>query len=381
MSLGNRKRILFISHESSLTGAPVLLMNLLRLLKERNLFDFEILLVRGGPLEKDFKSLAKTDVLKSKSYATEKRFFYRAKNYILYLWKVRKWRKYAKNFDLIFSNTITNGRLLSKINARRLPVIVYVHELESGIHTYLPDAHLSLRFADKIAVPSEAVARNLVQNHSVSKGKIFNLNYFFPFTAVQQAKDKARFEIMKQYSVNGKFLIASMGTATHRKGFDLFMEVCNLLKRDPEIFFFWIGDFVDQKMKSKFKEYIERNGLSTRIIVTGFIPYSFSNLLPFDLFLLTSREDPYPLVVLEAAFNKLPSISFESGGITEFISKDAGWIIPGFSVNLMAEKIKELKKNLSMVSKVGAVAFEKAEQLHANEETVILQLGMLLNEV
>jgi glycosyltransferase involved in cell wall biosynthesis len=379
MSPRGQRKILFISHESSLTGAPVLLMNLLRLLKKRNVFDFEILLVRGGAIEVDFKSLTKTDVLKDKSYSAEKRFLYRIRNYVLYLWKLKKWRNCTKNFDIIFSNTVTNGRLLNKINVHHLPVIIYVHELESIIRTYKPDARLSL--ADKIAVPSGAVSDNLVQNHSVPREKIFKLNYFFPFIAAQQTKETARVELIKRYSIEGKFFVVSMGTATLRKGFDLFMEVCNLLKHDTEIFFIWLGDFVDQEMKKRFKEYTERNGLSKKIMVTGFLPYSFSNLLPFDLFLLTSREDPYPLVVIEAAFNKLPAISFESGGITEFISTDAGWTIPDFSVNLMAEKIVELKQNPSRVSEVGDAAFEKAKRLHANEETIILQLSTLLNEV
>lgn len=381
MRADGRRKILFISHESSLTGAPVLLINLLRLLKKRNEFEFEILLARGGPLEADFKALAKTGVLKSKTYSAEKRFLYRVKNYVLYLWKLKEWRSYTKNFDIIFSNTITNGGLLDKINVHHLPVIVYVHELESIIRTYESDAQLSLSCADKIAVPSGAVSENLVRNHSVPKEKIFRLDYFFPFRAVQQTKEAVRLEMMKHFSIDGKFLVVSMGTATHRKGFDLFMEVCNLLKHDPEIFFIWLGDFVDHEMKNKFEEYAERHGLSQKITVTGFLPYSFSALLPFDLFLLTSREDPYPLVVLEAAFNKLPSISFESGGITEFISTDAGWIVPDFSVSQMAEKILELKKNPSRVAEVGGAAFEKVKRLHANEETIILQLSTLINEV
>ena len=62
--------------------------------------------------------------------------------------------------------------------------------------------------------------------------------------------------------------------------------------------------------------------------------------MQIDLFLSLSREDPYPLVVLEAARYKIPSLCFEeSGGAPEFVEKDAGSVIPFLNLNRLSEEI------------------------------------------
>jgi hypothetical protein len=51
------KRIVIISHDSSLTGAPILLLNLLKLIKTQNKYDILTVLHRGGKIEEEFKKL------------------------------------------------------------------------------------------------------------------------------------------------------------------------------------------------------------------------------------------------------------------------------------------------------------------------------------
>ncbi|HEX8833654.1 MAG TPA: hypothetical protein VF719_05610, partial [Abditibacteriaceae bacterium] len=49
-----KKRILFISHAATRTGAPMMLLHLLRWLAENSDFECDLLLLRGGPLESEF---------------------------------------------------------------------------------------------------------------------------------------------------------------------------------------------------------------------------------------------------------------------------------------------------------------------------------------
>src|SRR5205814_4023764 len=56
-----------------------------------------------------------------------------------------------------------------------------------------------------------------------------------------------------------------------------------------------------------------------------------------DVFLLSSREDPFPLVALEAAQCGLPILCFaDSGGMQEFVEGDAGYVVPAADVEAMA---------------------------------------------
>ncbi len=378
-----KKKILVISPGSSLTGAPILLVNLLELVKKYDLFHFEILLYRGGPLENEFKKLGKTDVLKEKEYSLDKKIFKRFKNYVRYRIKLKKWKSKIKNFDLVFSNTITNGRLLKSFAKRQLPVICYIHELESIIQEYRNNAFLTFQIANVLAVPSHHVKDNLRLKHSFPKQKIFRLDYFFPINPVEKplSKQDAKKLFLEKYNLaEDKFYVVSMGTATLRKGIDFFMEVCEECKTNKEIFFVWIGDFVDNVTKEKTTKKIDDSSMNKNFLLTGYLPYSSFNLLPFDLFLLTSREDPYPLVVIEAAFQKIPTLCFNSGGAAEFVSDNCGWIIQDFSPKEMAKKILELEKNMPAIKTVGDKAYKKAIELHTDESKIISQLNQIISE-
>ena len=383
----NRKRekILFISHDSSLTGAPILLLNLLGLLKKKSIIDFEILLYRGGYLEKEFKNLAPVGVLKSKDYSAKTHLIKRLIKYARYRLKLYKWKKNIENFDLIFSNTITNGRLLKTIRKSTIPIIAYIHELESVIEQNRTDALLTLKFSNIIAVPSCSVADNLKKNYNLNEQKLLRLNYFFPIKHLlpgSESKLEAREKFLKKYGLpHKKFLVACMGTATYRKGIDLFIEVAKELHSNPDIFHIWIGDFTDSATKEKIDKEIESNSLHQNFLLTGFLDYSQLNLLPFDIFVLTSREDPYPLVVLEAAFNEIPTISFASGGVSEFINEDCGWVVDTFSAKAMAGKILELKNDASQLILAGKNAYKKAIEIHSDEGRIISQFDNIIQTV
>lgn len=74
MKTGAKLKVLVIAHEASLTGAPILLLHLLSLVKINDWFDFEIVLKRGGVLTLNYVELAQTLVLKDSDYQKNKSF-------------------------------------------------------------------------------------------------------------------------------------------------------------------------------------------------------------------------------------------------------------------------------------------------------------------
>ena len=59
----NKKTVLFISHEASRTGAPILLLTFLTWLKRHTEIPFEIILRQGGEITGDFEALAPVTLL------------------------------------------------------------------------------------------------------------------------------------------------------------------------------------------------------------------------------------------------------------------------------------------------------------------------------
>src|SRR5258708_1007590 len=56
-------KILFISHDAARTGAPILLIQILKWLRKESGSLIQIVLINGGELEPDFKALGKVIVI------------------------------------------------------------------------------------------------------------------------------------------------------------------------------------------------------------------------------------------------------------------------------------------------------------------------------
>src|SRR5438270_11355084 len=100
------KKVLLISHEASRTGAPILLLNLLTLLKIKG-FDVEVLLKQDGNLKRDFEKQAKATIL----YPHARTLLQKIRRKIHYILVRRRLIRNAANYDIIISNTILNADL------------------------------------------------------------------------------------------------------------------------------------------------------------------------------------------------------------------------------------------------------------------------------
>ncbi len=376
-----RPSILFITHESTLSGAANLLINLVQLLRQKNFCKTGIVIKRGGPQDERFKELGDSVLLKPAGYQEGKSLPFKILDFIQYRARLKKLIRMARDCDVIFSNTIANGRLLEDLAVTGKPIVVYVHELHSAMEfcNRHRDTDLSLELGQRFFSPSRAVTLNLLQR-GISFDRIYPLNYYFPFdqVAISTDREQVKERFFKEHNIPvHSFHIVGMGAAVERKGIDLFVEVCRLVcEKTSKVHFTWIGGFMDQSYQSAIETAIHNYGLSGHIHITGYLPHRYDYMLPFDLFLMTSREDPYPLVVLEAAYAGLPAVSFRgTGGIEEFISDDAGFLVDHLSVEAMAKKVLELMEKKELIQERGGVARQRVLEKHHSGQLVLEQLS------
>src|SRR2546423_13834588 len=110
-----KRRLLFVTRDASRTGAPFLLLYLLRWLRENTKVDFDVVVGRTGPLDAEFAKLAPLFVLEHSNEPVVRRLVNRAGSYRLQQWVDRSALSRAlrgNHFALIYSNTLVNGRLL-----------------------------------------------------------------------------------------------------------------------------------------------------------------------------------------------------------------------------------------------------------------------------
>jgi glycosyltransferase involved in cell wall biosynthesis len=147
---------------------------------------------------------------------------------------------------------------------------------------------------------------------------------------------------------------------------DLFLEVAgNVLQRykSGPVHFLWVGGLphVVRQMQARIQSSSLRDVVHFIGPKADVTPYYAAS----DIFVLASREDPFPLVMMEAALREKPIVCFDqSGGAPEFVESDAGFIVPGFHVDEMAKRVVDLLSSPDLCKRLGMNAREKVLRRH-----------------
>lgn len=373
------RKILFISHDALRTGAPILLLNLASALKKNTDNAFEFLLKEGGALKPDFEQLAPTRLIyKPARYD----LFSRLKKRVM---KERAYFDLSKmpwsTYDVVIGNTITNGDVLPLIRKYyKGTIISYIHELEMAAQFYTTAERIQqlISHTNCFVVPSLAVQNFLETTYGISSQLIKQLPYYIP------EFNKSRRESVPDNVTSEIFTVGGSGTIDWRKGPELFIQIAVAvftLKPAAAIQFTWKGAYVGVEL-DRLNYAIRKCGLQGKVILeaTGADMADFFNHL--NLFLLPSREDPYPLVVLEAADYGVPSICFDGvGGAQEFIEGDAGIVVPFLDIQAAANAILELYNDRHLLKTKGEKAKEKVKLKHQNEAGICKQFTDIIDQI
>lgn len=151
-------------------------------------------------------------------------------------------------------------------------------------------------------------------------------------------------ESLEKLGVSGsnKTIIVSIAELHPSKGLDTAIRAISLLREDrrSKIIYLILGNGEE---KSVLEGLIKDLRLDETIKLLGFVPEAKSLLSGADLFLLPSRTEAFPYVLLEAGLAGVPTIATSVGGIPELI-KDMqnGILVPPRNPREIAEAISYL---------------------------------------
>jgi glycosyltransferase involved in cell wall biosynthesis len=371
-------RILFISHEATRTGAPIMLLWLIEHIKKYKDAEVSILLKDGGELEKDFADLGKTFVW---NQHFPQRRTNRLKRKILQLAGLTHDKRELQNkatilnavksVDIVFNNTLANVSLLRVLPLENKKVFSYLHELKVIAQNLVSkeDMDFLAAISQKIFVPAIAVKDFYVKEYGFNPSKIQRLPYIIPLG------DAAAGDCDLAGDLHNKpFRVGFCATSDWRKGFEflpLLMRAIILEKGVRDIHFVWLGvnfhSFSYRIVNADLQKLCLESYVSLLEPKEGIDDF----LQQLDLFVLPSREDAFPLVVLDAAKFELPCVYFEdAGGIGEFVGNDAGIGVPYLNIGAMAEAIVQLKSDATRRRSMGRKAKERLAE-HNNAEKIV----------
>lgn len=306
----NTKRILLVGHDAHKHGAQMLLLSLATLFNKQFGMQVTVLIKNGGVLIDDYRKVADTYVL---SEIGGEGLSQLLKN---------------RAFEVSICNTCVTGDLVPIFKEAGLRVVSLVHEMPMLIEEYRLQKNVELinENADHVIFPSDIVREGFTR---FSKKKAGEHHIKPQGTYMQiQFSQSARESIRAKLGICAEDkLVLNAGYADLRKGFDLFLQTAQQwMKTREDVHFVWAGA-ISSDMQRWVQSDLQHSDFASRIHLIGFTSEMSDYYSACDALFLTSREDPYPTVVLEAMNVGVPTVLFK--GSTGF---DAVMQEHGFSV-------------------------------------------------
>ncbi|MCX6251676.1 MAG: glycosyltransferase family 4 protein [Bacteroidetes bacterium] len=378
-------KLLFISNEATRTGAPIVLLTFLEWLKKMRKVEIYIIFLFDGELEERFKATGKTLFLHRKRGKFGTYFRFGLKEVVPFIpetfqhWKIKM---FLRNFspDLIYTNTILSAKILKDIiTSEPYPVICHIHESETAIWNYLGVEGFTpfVKYIDKYITVAKIHSRMISACHHIREEKI---DMIYPHIQKVSSTNPMQ-DIRKKLNISPDiFLVLGCGTPSWYKSPEIFVITAKeVAKRTGRIFkFIWIGSYEQPGFyRNLLPDYyrqvlydIEKSGLKELVEFKGYQENPFDYYAVCDLFFLSSREDSFPLVCLEAASFGKPVICFDkSGGMPEFVKDDAGFVVPYLDITAAADRIVQLMENPGLRESLGKTGQQRVSELHYIETT------------
>jgi glycosyltransferase involved in cell wall biosynthesis len=148
-------------------------------------------------------------------------------------------------------------------------------------------------------------------------------------------------------------IILAIGRIDHGKAYDLLLQVFERFStKEKEWKLRIIGD---GPLKNKIRDRVEKRGLTGRVEILSPTENIEKEYLDASVYMMTSRSEGLPMVLLEAKACGLPVISFDCETGPADIIRDGkdGYLIDCFDTNKMAEKLAILCADPLMRRKFG----------------------------
>lgn len=342
--------VLFINHEESRTGAPRILFSIAK--EAMTTHSIAVVSKWKGGMSDEFQNTFKDKLVYPHEVLDEPDRYVMAR---MILEKIKP--------KIVFVSSIVSYEYAYEAKKMGIPTIFHVHEIGSAYDVaILPEHHEDFaQSADLFIAVSEATKHDLIHKMKVQEQSIVLLHEFIDSEMVRSKADEiSQTEIEEIMGVRSQdIVVVACGWFEKRKGADIFAKLAFKMRvQAPHIKFVWIGrgPLAREAISHTYDKYRD-----------AFIHiHEQKNPFPYmkraDIFFLSSREDPFPLVVLEAMALAKPIVAFaKSGGASE-AAGDGAVLIKGFEVEKAAKAITKLVQDPLRRQQLGQTVKERQQE-------------------
>lgn len=223
----------------------------------------------------------------------------------------REMRAFAP--DLVYVSTITQPLWAPVARARRVPVLVHVHEAEASAHPLVRKAlYAPVRAASSVIVNSGFVRRTMLASYASLDARAVFIPNPVPGPAVPVAP---------RPELGGELRVGYVGRLSPRKGVDVAVSAVGAL----------VADGIDARLdligavfegyewyEDELRALIDTLGIADRVTFHGFVDSVWDAVSGVDVVVVPSRADePFGNTAVEGVLALRPVIASDTSGLRE----------------------------------------------------------------
>jgi len=169
--------------------------------------------------------------------------------------------------------------------------------------------------------------------------------------------------------------IVSVGGLIERKGFSFLIRALSNLKEK-----FTLTIVGDGPQKEELKALVKELKLEDRVTFTGALGKEgvVKNLSESDIFVSASKIETFGIAILEALAVGLPVVTYDNGGIRDFMKDFCGVIVDNYTSDAFAKAINFLIQN---ISKYNSLAIKNYIIDNFSEKVFIQKIEEIYSEI
>ena len=219
---------------------------------------------------------------------------------------------------------------------------VYNEDMYSKINLRLY-GWLGIHACDIYQVMTEAGKKGCLERYHVSSNKVKVIPNWIDEMAIKDCS----------YSHENRKII-TVGRATPEKNYEGLIDIAEIIKPYAKGWEWHIWGNFENEYGQKLLDEIKRRKLDNFLIHRGITKNIYDEYGKYCMYVMTSKFEGMPNVILEARGSKLPVIAYncKTGPSELIVDGENGFLIPMNNTEMMAEKIKLLIDNKKIAQRM-----------------------------
>lgn len=362
--MGRVLKVLVVIHEATYTGAPkvggLIASGLLR-----DGFDVRLIALRNGPLRQWLSGRVGSNrySLWDRGRTSARSFEERVSLAVTRLREV--------DCDIVYVNSLASSEFLVAAHALGKNSVLHLHEKSQEMHSLLRQQITQFNigsFVHTLVLAGDGLRSDFQKMFGRIPLRLLEWGVAVDVEEIERLAELAgpfpKNITGERWQPNPRLCVGMVGHGSPRKGADIFLQLAQV---HSDVDFLWVGHW----------DYKHREFLAARpsnLYYSGDTPNPYRLMKQFDLLLLSSREDPNPLILIEGMLLGVPVIAFSrTTAVTDFLGRnvilmhgetnvvDASRVIGKFTKSdktgrSLTPTFDDLRDKFDIKNKIGSIA-------------------------